>query len=78
LPGVGYVRVDGVREPARVRAGYLDDDDIAAMVAAYAPRRMLDGEQLFQVAEHDAAAEVIDITAAGNQQANCDGKRQAS
>jgi S-DNA-T family DNA segregation ATPase FtsK/SpoIIIE len=35
--GVGYVRVDGVREPSRVRAAYVDDDDIRAMAALYAP-----------------------------------------
>lgn len=30
-PGVGFVRVDGVREPLRVRAGFVTDDDIRAM-----------------------------------------------
>jgi DNA segregation ATPase FtsK/SpoIIIE, S-DNA-T family len=35
LPGVGYVRVDGVREPMRVRAGWVTDADIAAMAAGY-------------------------------------------
>jgi S-DNA-T family DNA segregation ATPase FtsK/SpoIIIE len=34
-PGVGYVRVDGVREPARVRAGWVTDNDIAHMAAAF-------------------------------------------
>ena len=29
LPGVGYVRIDGVREPARVRAAYLGDRDVS-------------------------------------------------
>lgn len=38
LPGVGYVRLDGDREPTRVRAGYVTDDDIAAMSVAYGPR----------------------------------------
>jgi S-DNA-T family DNA segregation ATPase FtsK/SpoIIIE len=38
LPGVGYVRLDGVREPTRVRAGYVTDEDIAAMAAEYGPR----------------------------------------
>jgi len=28
LPGVGYVRVDGVREPTRVRASKITDEDI--------------------------------------------------
>jgi S-DNA-T family DNA segregation ATPase FtsK/SpoIIIE len=80
LPGVGYVRIDGVREPARVRAGYITDQDIAAMIVTYAaPRPILNGEQLFQDAEHDAAGEVIDITRAGEQpERKGDGKRQAS
>src|SRR5579859_684388 len=34
-PGVGYVRVDGIREPVRVRAGWVTDADIAAMAATY-------------------------------------------
>jgi S-DNA-T family DNA segregation ATPase FtsK/SpoIIIE len=38
LPGVGYVRLDGDREPTRVRAGYVTDQDIAAMAAQYGPR----------------------------------------
>ena len=39
LPGVGYVRLDGVREPTRVRAAYVTDADIAAMAEEYAPTR---------------------------------------
>ena len=35
LPGVGYVALDGVREPVRVRATYVTDEDIAAMAAEY-------------------------------------------
>jgi S-DNA-T family DNA segregation ATPase FtsK/SpoIIIE len=35
--GVGYVRVNGVREPTRVRAAYVTDDDISSMVHLYAP-----------------------------------------
>jgi S-DNA-T family DNA segregation ATPase FtsK/SpoIIIE len=61
LQGVGYVRIDGVREPTRVRAGYVTDEDIAAMAADYAPRRHFDGEQLFQAAEQDADAEVVEL-----------------
>ena len=34
-PGVGYVALDGVREPVRVRAAYVTDEDIAAMAADY-------------------------------------------
>ena len=30
LPGVAYVKLDGLREPVRVRASYLTDADIAA------------------------------------------------
>jgi S-DNA-T family DNA segregation ATPase FtsK/SpoIIIE len=37
LRGVGYVRVEGVREPTRVRAAYVTDDDIRTMAALYAP-----------------------------------------
>jgi S-DNA-T family DNA segregation ATPase FtsK/SpoIIIE len=37
LPGVGYVKVDGEREPRRVRAAYVTDGDIAAMGAHYGP-----------------------------------------
>jgi DNA segregation ATPase FtsK/SpoIIIE, S-DNA-T family len=36
-PGVGWVWCDGENEPARVRAGWVTDTDIAAMVDAYAP-----------------------------------------
>jgi S-DNA-T family DNA segregation ATPase FtsK/SpoIIIE len=34
-PGVGYVRVDGIREPARVRAAWVSDADIAHMASRY-------------------------------------------
>jgi hypothetical protein len=37
LPGVGYVRLDGDREPTRVRVAYVTDQDIAAMAAEYGP-----------------------------------------
>jgi S-DNA-T family DNA segregation ATPase FtsK/SpoIIIE len=43
LPGVGYVRLDGVREPMRVRAGFVTDQDIAAMAAEYGPRATAGG-----------------------------------
>jgi S-DNA-T family DNA segregation ATPase FtsK/SpoIIIE len=36
-PGIGWVWCDGENEPARVRAAWVTDDDIAAMIAAYAP-----------------------------------------
>jgi DNA segregation ATPase FtsK/SpoIIIE, S-DNA-T family len=35
LPGVGYVVLDGIREPIRVRAAYLSDDDLAQTVEAF-------------------------------------------
>ncbi len=35
MPGVGYVVLDGVREPVRVRAAYVSDDDLAHLVEAY-------------------------------------------
>jgi S-DNA-T family DNA segregation ATPase FtsK/SpoIIIE len=35
-PGIGYVALDGVREPLRVRFSYLTDDDTAALVRDYA------------------------------------------
>lgn len=37
LPGVGYVVMEGVREPVRVRASYVSDDDLARMVEKYRP-----------------------------------------
>jgi S-DNA-T family DNA segregation ATPase FtsK/SpoIIIE len=40
LPGVGYVRVKG-GEILRVRAAFVRDEDIAAMVEEYAPKPKL-------------------------------------
>jgi DNA segregation ATPase FtsK/SpoIIIE, S-DNA-T family len=40
LPGVGYVQLEGRREPTRVRAAYVSDDDLAAMAASHAPARL--------------------------------------
>jgi len=37
LPGVGYVGIDGVAEPVRVRFAHVTDDDITQMVVDYAP-----------------------------------------
>ena len=34
-PGVGYVRLDGQREPVRVRAAYVTDTDIQSMAGTY-------------------------------------------
>jgi S-DNA-T family DNA segregation ATPase FtsK/SpoIIIE len=36
-PGIGWVWCDGEAEPAWVRAGWVSDDDIAAMVEAFTP-----------------------------------------
>jgi S-DNA-T family DNA segregation ATPase FtsK/SpoIIIE len=36
-PGIGWVWCDGEQEPARVRAGWVSDDDITALVQAYTP-----------------------------------------
>ena len=38
LPGVGYVVLEGVREPVRVRAAHVTDDDLAQMVRDYTSR----------------------------------------
>ena len=35
LPGVAYVKLDGLREPVRVRASYLTDADITHLAATY-------------------------------------------
>lgn len=37
LPGVGYVILEGHREPVRFRAGFVSDDDLAATVRDFAP-----------------------------------------
>jgi DNA segregation ATPase FtsK/SpoIIIE, S-DNA-T family len=37
LPGVGYVALDGVAEPLRVRFPYLTDEHIAELCEQYAP-----------------------------------------
>jgi S-DNA-T family DNA segregation ATPase FtsK/SpoIIIE len=37
-PGIAWVLCDGEAEPVRVRAGWVSDAEIAAMVAAYSPR----------------------------------------
>ena len=39
LPGTAYVVREGIREPVRVRAAYLSDEDVASTVTAYAPLR---------------------------------------
>jgi DNA segregation ATPase FtsK/SpoIIIE, S-DNA-T family len=76
-PGVAYVRVDGVREPIRVRAGYPSDEQIVQLAADYAPRQ-LDGEQLFQAAEADVDAEIIELPRADSEGEGNDGDRRAA
>ena len=34
-PGVGYVTVEGIREPVRVRAAYVTDEQIHAQTLDY-------------------------------------------
>ena len=41
MPGVAYVAQEGVREPVRVRAAYVSDEDLAEMVRIYAPTSRL-------------------------------------
>ena len=49
------------------------------MVVDYpAPRPGLDGEQLFQAAEGDVEAEVVELPSARTDRPRCDAKRQAS
>jgi S-DNA-T family DNA segregation ATPase FtsK/SpoIIIE len=38
-PGVGYVLMDGLPAPVRVRASWVSDDDIAVMATQYPARR---------------------------------------
>jgi S-DNA-T family DNA segregation ATPase FtsK/SpoIIIE len=73
LPGVGFVQLEGQREPARVRASWISDDDIRAMAAEYGPLSTPSGRLLAVMAGHsdgavpltkDQAAEVDAMTAA--------------
>lgn len=45
LPGVGYVILEGHREPVRVRSAFVSDDDVAATVRDFAPSSA-DGQTL--------------------------------
>lgn len=69
LPGVGYMRVDGIREPIRVRAGWVTDIDIAAMAATYpAPTAAATGSGVMASADGQrmgAPASVMDAHHAG-------------
>lgn len=44
LPGVGFVRVDGMREPVRVRASYVSDQQVRALATEFQPTRIRDFE----------------------------------
>jgi DNA segregation ATPase FtsK/SpoIIIE, S-DNA-T family len=39
LPGVGYIVLEGVREPVRVRASMITDTDVADTVARFRPNQ---------------------------------------
>jgi S-DNA-T family DNA segregation ATPase FtsK/SpoIIIE len=41
-PGIGFVWCDGEPEPSRVRASWISDNDIAAMVTTYTPPALVD------------------------------------
>jgi hypothetical protein len=60
-----------------VRAGHVTDQDIAAMVRDYTPRQTFDGEALFQAAEGDVDAEIIELDPARNDNED-NGQRAAS
>ncbi|GAB7190954.1 FtsK/SpoIIIE domain-containing protein [Kineococcus sp. NUM-3379] len=61
MPGVAFVKVDGIREPVRVRASYYSDEAIAELAATYAPSMVRPG--VLQVVE-DAP-----VTVAGGEAA---------
>jgi S-DNA-T family DNA segregation ATPase FtsK/SpoIIIE len=44
LPGVGYVGIDGIAEPVRVRFTHVTDQHIAALAANYAPPDVVAGQ----------------------------------
>ncbi len=56
-PGIGWVWCDGENEPARVRAAWVTDADIVAMVAAYTP-----GTPTPAAVDDDGGPAVIDLT----------------
>ncbi|MGH3503675.1 MAG: FtsK/SpoIIIE domain-containing protein [Nocardioidaceae bacterium] len=43
-PGIGYVAIDGVPEPIRIRFGYVSDAEIATICALYDPARQTTGD----------------------------------
>ena len=55
LPGVGYVALEGVREPVRVRAAYVTDGQVSQMVRDYAPANR-DGSRALRLVEEKAGS----------------------
>jgi S-DNA-T family DNA segregation ATPase FtsK/SpoIIIE len=53
-PGVAYVKVDGVREPVRVRAAYYDDQAIGELAHKHAPSRTPGSRPVFSVVDNDS------------------------
>lgn len=51
LPGVGYVVLEGVREPVRVRAAYMSDEDVRDTVGRFTRDRFSDAVQLVEPVE---------------------------
>jgi S-DNA-T family DNA segregation ATPase FtsK/SpoIIIE len=45
LPGVGFVQVDGVAEPVRVRFAWVTDDHIRMLAAGWRPLRIVDDSE---------------------------------
>jgi S-DNA-T family DNA segregation ATPase FtsK/SpoIIIE len=60
LPGVGYVVLDGVPTPVRVRASWITDDDIAEMADRY-PARRGDVIDTTVVESTESVVDVIDV-----------------
>ncbi|WP_169570600.1 FtsK/SpoIIIE domain-containing protein [Nocardioides insulae] len=54
LPGVGYVVIEGIREPVRVRAAHIDDNDLARMVDEFAPPAVATDQPPLQLVKGDA------------------------
>ncbi|WP_168207340.1 FtsK/SpoIIIE domain-containing protein [Microlunatus elymi] len=55
LPGVGFVQVDGLPEPTRVRFAHITDDDISHLVTKITNRASAAGGQRLQAIESAAA-----------------------
>jgi S-DNA-T family DNA segregation ATPase FtsK/SpoIIIE len=66
LPGVGYVRLDGDREPTRVRAAYVTDEDIAVMAAEYGPRSTPSGRLRAVLEGHGDSGPVLTAAQRGD------------